>query len=178
MVKVGMWFSRSADMRCFIRLLLFVSVMSGVQLGAESAQETPFSLTIGTPQQVVKAGSEVRVDVVLKNTSDHEITLLRSPGTGRGELEFESDVLSEKGNPASQTKYGHGLKKSGLDAVEGSRIMFRLQPGETYEDSMSLNKLYDLSKPGKYRIELHKRVPDHLGQGVVKSNALVITVTS
>jgi hypothetical protein len=164
-------------MRRFIRLLLFVSVIAAVQLMAQSAQEPPFSLTISTPQEIVKAGSEVRVDVVLRNTSDHEITLLRSPGTGRGELEFESDVLGEKGNLASQTKYGQQLKKSGLNAVEGSRIMFRLQPGETYEDSMSLNKLYDLSKPGKYKIQLHKRVPEHLGQGVVKSNALVITVT-
>jgi len=113
-------------MKGLIRLLLFVSVMSAVQLSAQSAQETPFSLTISTPQQVVKAGSEIKVDVVLRNTSDHEIALLRSPGTGRGELEFESDVVSEKGNPASQTKYGQHLRKSGLGAVEGSRIMFRL----------------------------------------------------
>jgi hypothetical protein len=38
------------------------------------------------------------------------------------------------------------------------------------------SKLYDMSRPGKYLIQVSRVVPKELGGGVVKSNAVTVTV--
>jgi len=62
-----------------LRLLLVIVLFLGIHRGmsqsqSEVADKSPtFSLHISAPQQVVKAGSKVRVDIELMNLTDHTI---------------------------------------------------------------------------------------------------------
>lgn len=40
-----------------------------------------------------------------------------------------------------------------------------------------VTKFYDMSRPGKYTIQVSRAVPKELGGGTVKSNAITVTVT-
>lgn len=161
--------------------LVIISVVLANSWPAElraAAQTPPLSLSISAAESVVKAGSDVRVDIAITNVSQHEITFLRTPGVGRGELDAELEVTDEHGNATQMTKYWESLKKYGIERVEGSRISIVLKPGESFKTSVALNKLYDLNRAGNYTIYAKKRVPDYLGGGVVESNVVTITVTT
>jgi hypothetical protein len=53
-----------------------------------------------------------------------------------------------------------------------------LQPGESLPKALLvLTKFYDLSGPGKYTIQVSRAVPKELGGGLIKSNAITVTIT-
>jgi len=51
-----------------------------------------------------------------------------------------------------------------------------LQPGQSFQDEMPVNQLYDLSRADDYYLQASRRVPNELGNGAVKSNTVAITV--
>jgi hypothetical protein len=52
----------------------------------------------------VKVGSEVRIEVITKNVSDHDIDLPRSPRLDLGEQGNDVEVTDEKGAAVPETK--------------------------------------------------------------------------
>ena len=61
--------------------------------------------------------------------------------------------------------------------IVGSRILDTLPPRASYEKDLNLNRLFALTEPGTYTVELQKRIPKHLGSGVVRSNKVTVTIT-
>lgn len=53
-----------------------------------------------------------------------------------------------------------------------------LEPGKTITNEVNLRKIYEFSVPGRYVLQVSRRIPDALGGGVVKSNAITITVVA
>lgn len=82
-------------MRVIIVLIASLLAMQG----ASQTQRKPgtISLTISAAQQNVKAGSEVRVRIVVANTSDHQI-LVRADKHGHAEFLYDIDVHDDQGN--------------------------------------------------------------------------------
>jgi hypothetical protein len=161
--------------------LLFASL---VFLAAAFGQpkQPAFSIAISAPD-VISAGSEPKLSIVLKNTSDHEIMLGRSVQPGHGELHHDVEVRDDKGDLAPETEY-HRKIKGRLSATPGkappppnvrSDIFIPMKPGETRNDDLTISKLYDLSKPGKYTIQVSRFDEDT--KGVVKSNTITVSVT-
>jgi hypothetical protein len=53
-----------------------------------------------------------------------------------------------------------------------------IKPGEAYTSTVFLNRVCDLSRPGRYEIQLSRGVPMGRHDFFVKSNKITITVIS
>jgi hypothetical protein len=143
------------------------------------AAKAPFSISISTPASVVTAGSDVIVNIALTNTSDREI-ILQNTMVSRNAAEFDYwiDVRDEKGKAAPQTKYGIKLKGDGVHppaATASNSIDLPFKPGETVRPRIVVNKLFDLSQPGAYTIQVSRFDPE--SGAAAHSNIIKVTIT-
>lgn len=101
-------------MRTSIALMLLVVTML-VSPTADRAQDIPpsFSIAISVPRSVVKVDSEIPMHILLKNTSDREISIPQENG-GRGEFAYTINVKDQTGNEPPETEY--------LAAVKGKNV--------------------------------------------------------
>jgi hypothetical protein len=156
----------------------FLSVMSLIiPRGVAPTQSgQPFSITISTQHEVVKAGSEISVEITLTNTSNHKISLGKAPGNQPlAESEYAVEVYNRKDQLAPDTEYGRKIRQKKI--WFRSRDSVSLQPGESTKDGVIISKLYDLSHPGAYTVQLSRVIPEPFGKGGIKSNMITITVT-
>jgi hypothetical protein len=141
---------------------------------AQSASpvESWFSLTIGTPEAIATAGSDVKLKVRFTNDTGKNLYYAVG-GPGRGGPAFDINVRDSQGNAVPETSYG--LRMHGKDPRPWSGSVFRAtsHSGETVEINLILSKEYDLSKPGKYTVQVQDRRPV---VRPVKSNIVTITV--
>jgi hypothetical protein len=170
------------EMKISFRLPLFFVSLGFLAAVFGQPKQPAFSITINAPD-VISAGSEPKLSIVLKNTSDHEIMLGRSVQPDQGELHHDVEVRDDKGDLAPETEY-HRKIKGRLPTIPGkappppnvsSVIFIPMKPGETRKDDLTLSKLYDLGKPGKYTIQLSRFDEDT--KAVVKSNTITVNVT-
>ncbi len=161
-------------------LLLILSAASfpgGISAGQRGT--APFSVAITAPQNKAKAGSEVKIEIDLKNTSATDLSVAKSNAVSQAEFHYLIDVRDGDGHEAPDTEYrrrimGKETKKRTI--IYGSDVFFTLKPNETLGDEAVVSKLYDLSRPGKYVIQVSRVVPEELGGGTVKSNICTITI--
>jgi len=57
-----------------------------------------------------------------------------------------------------------------------SEALVPLKPGEKLEEDAVLNKLFDISSPGKYLVKVSRPVSDDPKDGGVESNEISISV--
>ena len=158
--------------RSVVALTLLASCL---QISALAQQRVPITVTISTPTPVAKSGTEIRIDVSVKNTSDQTIPILKALGfDGQTEFVNHPHVFDAKGEPVAWIAGRH----SGL-----SRKTITVEPGKSEDDFMILSKLYDMTKPGAYKVVVQHELehfgvhhPDERFQ-FVRSNELQITVT-
>jgi len=142
----------------------------GTEMHPASAQAT-FTMTIDGPPDPIKAGAEITVEIVLTNISDRVLSFVRP--LDPAELIPMIDLRDQRGNPVALTKDGRDARAS-LSTM--TRIRSFVQPGRKLkQDVIPLSKLYDLSQPGRYDLQLHET--DRYSNAVVKSNRIAITVT-
>jgi hypothetical protein len=132
-----------------------------------------FSLTIRPVHDVATAGSQIRLQVVLTNTSDHDIGILKSAP----ESDYIVDVRDSRGNVAPDTDFGRKQKDPATVKVSVATPMYSLKPGESLRDEIQIERLYKISSLGRYNIQVSRIVPEEMGSGVVKSNTVNVTVT-
>jgi len=82
---------------------------------------------------------------------------------------YFADVCAEEGDPPAPTLYE--LTLSGVR----SGGFIKLIPGKSSIDQVNVSKLYDLSRPGKYRIKLQRF--DEQTKSLVMSDGITVTVT-
>ena len=175
-----------------IRQIIRCAVLLGIAAGfgvagglrAQSQAQTqnpnpPFSLTI-TSDSPVKSGKVVWVDVTLKNiTSGNITTYSTSDHIG---FEYEVDVWTDKSAMAPETKFGREIHNHTTpeddrqpEVILSNGAYSELGPGKSITDHVSISKMYDLSKPGKYTIQFRRL--DEVSKTLVKSNKLTVTIT-
>lgn len=162
-------------------LVLLVAVASGpfAVPGNAKSNSAPYSITIAAPQNPVKAGSEVAVDIVVTNTSDHEIVVSRSNAEKRAELSgYTVEVWDQKQRLTPESEYGLELKGQGTPAgpvvTVNSDLLFTVQPGKQLKDTLIVSKLRDMSRPGTYTVQVQLSRPE---TGILaKSNKITVTV--
>jgi hypothetical protein len=145
----------------------------------------PFSIAIRAPQNVVKTGSEVNVKIALTNTSKEDLYFLVT-----GVFDYVVDVhyFATTSSPANMapanmapenmaplTDRGRKIKQT-HGTFAGSAIRTRLKPGVTVEDDCAVTDFYDMTRPGRYVIQLQHDIPTNPNQ-IVKSNVITVTVT-
>jgi hypothetical protein len=138
------------------------------------------SVAISAASDVVKLGSELRINVVVTNIASSKRILRRSSGKAEGEFINTVFVRDDHGNIQTKTKYHHVLKGENTgngpqDVIRRSMISVPVEPGESVAEQIIVNKLYDLSKPGKYTIQVEHEDPDTKTN--VKSNTIIVTIT-
>ena len=154
-------------------------------LPTKEGTQPRFSIIISAPQPQAVAGALITVKVSMTNKSDRDISIWRENGEQGGRV-YKVDVHDDTGKTATETKLGFVLNghadRSQLSALSlddlhlgfsGACVV--LKSGKTLTDEVNVSRLYDLSKPGKYSIQL-SRLDEGSGT-FVKSNTLNVAVT-
>ncbi len=132
-----------------------------------------FSLTISA-KTAIQQGSDVKIRIALTNTSTRKLSVLHEKANEIGELVgFSLDVRDTNNIQVPLTAYGKAYYNHEL-ALVVAPYYADVQPGQTLEDWIVVSKLYDLSKPGKYAIQVQRTDEDT--SLVIKSNVLPIII--
>lgn len=74
--------------------------------------------------------------------------------------DYEFDVRNEEGQSIRLTETGDILVNNPSIFMRGH---LELEPGETIEHKVQINKIYDMSVPGKYSVRVKRKVYDQKG---------------
>src|SRR5579864_703131 len=139
----------------------------------QAAQQS-FSITVATPKNAFKMGDEVRIQVLVKNTSDHVLALFKPVDAGFLEVE----IFDSKGNVVplkeSVAKMEQENASNAIYLPTQSLVACPLYPGQVLRDTLVANARYDLKQPGTYTLQLKGRAAEH--NTIVKSNKASILV--
>ena len=154
------------------------SRISAAQAAHPAPAEPRISITIKISRSGVKVGSNVDVEVEMKNISSEGVGFVPAGTMSFSSTSFRWDIRDSGGKPVPMTEWG--LKANCLDSpggvpriCAGSSFSDILDPGKSFTQKLALSKEYDLSKPSKYTIQaLHSD-----GKADVQSNFISLTVT-
>ena len=125
-----------------------------------------FSLEIDAPQDVVKSGSPMDIDIFATNATDHDLNLDNS-------LELYSiDVRDQSQKEPPITEAGkllqrlHGKGSGNYVPVKAGKV--------TGMGVLPISQLYDFGQPGEYTVQIARI--DEATKTLVKSNTATITV--
>jgi hypothetical protein len=159
------------------------STMLGVLLGGlAGAAEPELSLTVSVAKDGVKVGAEVRLRILLTNLTNHQITLGRLNHPDGLENEYSFDVRDSQGRSVPLTRYGravHGTPDEGderHDCGDCSGVTQDLEPHEKITDEIAVSKIYELTRAGKYTIQVSRPQGDN-SHAIVKSNTITVTIS-
>jgi hypothetical protein len=148
---------------------LLTKIAEGQDKG--SIRGTVFSLTINTPQDTVRIGSEIRLMIKLTNTTNHDIKLIDTDQY----CDYTVEVLGSNGRSAPETEKKRKLRCT--RPVAAKVIFVNLKPGEHYEVLVFVSDLFYMTSPGDYTLRVSREIPKELGHGRVESNTIRIAVT-
>lgn len=137
----------------------------------ESKPPAEISVTLLLEAATVKVGSAVSIRTVLSNNSNQifDASACYCGPAGLDSL-FRWEVR-EHGRQAPKKTYPHP------ELATGQPILDRLvRPGGELSGSQDVSRLYDMTKPGVYKIQVTVELPKQMGGGVVKSNEVAVTV--
>jgi hypothetical protein len=153
-------------------LVLFGNAHTGRRdMPSGQSSPAPFSLIITAAKDKVEAGSDIKVSVVMTNTSQRDITLDFSE-LSRGFFDCSFEVLDETMFPVRVTESGlhHCLGPTSTTCCTDGV----LQPGQSMRGEPDLSKVYDLRRPGKYSMRLLRL--DTATNALVQSNTVIVVV--
>jgi hypothetical protein len=169
---------RSDNNGLIVQSNILTASVAGAEHRAGKAKPR-LSITLSTLYSTVNVGYQVPVRVAVRNISKEQIALRtwqEETGVGAGTgHEFASgiEVRDPLGNPAPRTKEARQLDEETAFPA-GVFTFVWLQPGETYEETKIVGKLYDLSRPGKYEFQV--ALSDPKTNLVVRSNPVTVDV--
>jgi hypothetical protein len=137
-----------------------------------AANAAPFSVVIAAEWPSEKVGSDLTVMATITNTSTERITLIDT----RRFCDYTVDVRNDAGDVLRTDKWRQKINCEGVE-ISGRRIIRELKPNESYSDPLILKQWYEMNQPGKYQVQIERKIPDQLGKGWVKSNTISVTVT-
>ncbi len=157
-------------MKRFLKLVLIAAVVTGVgraNSASPKQNDHSFSITIKPVKPEVKAGAEVYVSVRLTNTSQRETM----GGSG-----FHAQGLDTSYEYTCHDAGGKSVAKE-IALVGSIHDAPILKPGESHEELAPVSRACDLSRPGRYTIQLSRSDPGDPGHRVVRSNTITMNVT-
>jgi len=148
-------------------------LLSWMPLAAQNAAEQPFTITISAPTPSVKAGSDVWVVVKITN---HSTERLDESGSISGITGLDPNLVFEvrdtRGNLITKKVYVHP------ELATGHPINRSIESGETLAQEQNISRLYDITQPGSYVVQVSRSPSRGPTSGVVKSNKVTIVVTA
>jgi hypothetical protein len=159
--------------RHVILLLSTASAFAQATHAPSDKPKDPFSITIGAPS-TVQAGDPIRVHIVYKNTSSEVLPYTAESTPDEGEYQYSVDVWKADGTRATETEYGTRVRLHHY--ISPGKSGTGVDPGNVVEEDTDITKLFDLSSPGQYEVQVQRPVQVSPEGGVVKSNKITITV--
>jgi hypothetical protein len=156
-----------------MRILLGLLIVGVCGITYSQTPLQPFTISLSADKPEVKSGDPVDLDIVMTNTSDHEVDCTGAGSNGL-DRNYRYDVLYEDGRPATKV-----VKKHPEIGETGSIWRCILKPGQTAQAAGGeISVLYDFSRPGKYSIQVSRFVKRDPNSEVITSNKITITVLS
>ncbi|MDE3136633.1 MAG: hypothetical protein KGL59_08660 [Acidobacteriota bacterium] len=158
-------------MRAMLLLLLATTCAASAHPQKDIAK--PLSkLTLTAANAKSTLGSDVWIQIHWTNTSDRELTANRYTDKTTGQdMSYTLDFRDSAGRPVPKLPHkppvGHFF-----DAQFGT-----LKPGQQITNEINLRRMYDLSRPGKYTLQVSRRLAKSLGGSIIRSNTLAVTIT-
>jgi hypothetical protein len=154
-----------------------VSLLLLVASSAPSAFASPrvrprFSIGLSAEAPVVKAGSSVYMKVHLTNTSNQDLDDSGSIDEMTGvDPNFLFVVRDSLGRLVPKKMYKHA------ELAGGHPVNRTVRPGESMSEEQDVSRLFDMSRPGQYVIQVSRRASENPSDGVVRSNRITVTLT-
>lgn len=142
-----------------------------LQMASAHAVSIPaFTLSIATGSSQVVSGEGVRISILLHNQSSEPVVVPNFYQADEGESHYGLIVRLSDGRFAPKTALARGLTVWACSAQCGP---FGVHPNTDFRDEIIVTKLYDLTVPGRYLIQISATWPP---LATVTSNQLAITV--
>lgn len=166
------------------RYVVSIILCAGLQISSLAQQPAPVAVVISSPNQVVKVGSEIRVDITVSNVTTQSVSEYWAGEPNDGEAEAGNDIQIFDANGKKLSRMDGPVIHKGGDTYhlrKGwiSRRVIPLGPGKTSTNYFILTNLFDLSKPGTYTVVVRHELQ---GEGdyimvTAQPNPLTITIT-
>jgi hypothetical protein len=140
-------------------------------LAQKHPAKPPFTLVLTAKEPKVSLGADVWVKIVWTNTSKVELNDNLYRDQSGLDFNYILDFRDSDGHPVTKAPHNSHIGRT-FSAQFGT-----LKPGVSEDDDIDLSRLYKLSRPGNYTLQVSRRVPKGLGNGVIKSNKITITLT-
>lgn len=162
-------------MKQVLSLAVLVAALGVCSIGVAQSNAGPlFAISIRPSKEEFKVGQHIIIVATLTNNSDREVVL----GDSGVDLDYPLDVRDADGNPVAETERLQKLKHpSATDIMTLAAHPKHIKPHESKEKSIMVDSDYNLSRPGKYTIQVQREYPLELGPGIAKSNTITVTVT-
>jgi hypothetical protein len=155
----------------FYLLMTIPAFSSYLLLAQKSLVKPPFTLVLTSKEPKVGLGNDVWVKIVWTNTSKVELNASSYWDSGSGrDYSYILDFRNGDGDPVAKIPNKSGIPPT-FSAGFGT-----LKPGESRNNEIDLSRIFDLSHPGDYALQVSRRAPKELGGGVIKSNKITITI--
>lgn len=155
-------------------LVLWILLAMGLQSAAPASPVPPFQLTVEPETPSVASGDKIVLRITLTNTSEKDIGFLQRARADEAEWDYSIDIRNEKSDAVSQTNYGRNRLQ--IITMFSGRVK-TANPGQSLKEEVTLSKLFDLTIPGRYTVQVSRHEHDRESGQLVKSNAATIIVT-
>lgn len=156
--------------------LVLIAVISPTN-GLSQSTQPRYSITISATKTTFKVGSEVRLQIVQKNTTDlNQQFWIENIETLHGEYVFLINATRVDGMNVPRSKYFREVRDEAgnfMPGTAGNGMSIMKKPGESIQSSIDLNELYELES-GKYTIYVYQK--DKISKNTIKSNTLTVTL--
>jgi len=152
-------------------LVLSLAMMAMCYTARPQAVAPLFSISLNSPQEVWKLGSDIRVDVAIRNNANRQLFFATCPGEGLEGVLTHVEVRDENGNLLSAP-----LKSRADSLIQCSGMGAAVRPGETMRYGILINSFAEIKRPGRYTVQVQR----HEGKTrySLKSNEIILTVSN
>lgn len=141
-----------------------------VTTGMAQSSKAAVSFTAAAVYSEVKSGDDAYVKVTFTNNLSRVITLeFASPL-----CDYSMEVRDADGNLLPETEVKS--KSECPQTLTGAHGFVALKPTESVTSTISVNMFSDMSRPGKYSVQVAWREPKELGDVALKSNPIKVMV--
>ena len=155
---------------------LLMLVVAGI--AHAQTEKQPFTITLKAETPQVKVGGQVILDIIMTNTSDHEIAC-DSYWYDSVDQNYRFHVIYEDGKPAAKI----------VRKTPSSTYPCIAHPGESKQSGGAVSQIFDFRRPGIYTIQVSRPIwgddqrRETIGtvqnnQPEIKSNIITITVVA
>ena len=152
-----------------MRFARMVTSALGLLVASAGMSQTNMTMQISTPDPMVRAGSRIPIVVIISNNSNEVVTY----ADRRSDCDYRIFVLDRRGLPAPETDFKRSLNCNGGLPMSARNIQVTLKPGEKRKETLEVTRLYQLSAPNKYSVQVDRHFPE---VGDVLSNKLLVTI--